>query len=157
MGALHQTDRLHGGLPAHPNNRGQRRQKRHPPFPSPNSNNNYGELCVRVCSSFGGARHVLQCHGGMLLDPHAPTNAPATPPFLGKAHEISCSRRCTGSGAATLKLRPRKLRRLSGQRSCPDRITPLPPQGGIRRGRGGGGMGPKRLCTKNGPTRFSLL
>ena len=22
---------------------------------------------------------------------------------------------------------------------------------------GGGGLGPKRLCTKNGPTRFSLL
>ena len=37
----------------------------------------------------------------------------------------------------------------------------LRPQGTLpseeRRGRGGGGVGPKGLCTKNGPTRFSLL
>ena len=35
------------------------------------------------------------------------------------------------------------------------RTPSAPRQGGIRRGGGGGGLGPKILCTKNGPTRFS--
>ena len=30
-------------------------------------------------------------------------------------------------------------------------------QGCIRRGRGGGCLGVKSLCNKNGPTRFSLM
>ena len=30
-------------------------------------------------------------------------------------------------------------------------------RGGGEGGRGGGGFGPKTWCTKNGPTRFSLL
>ena len=35
--------------------------------------------------------------------------------------------------------------------------TSVPWRGSIRRGGGGGGMEPKSLCTKNGPTRFSQL
>ena len=41
----------------------------------------------------------------------------------------------------------------AGGRACAEGAGP---QANIRR-EGGGGLGPKSLCTKNGPIRFSLL
>ena len=43
-------------------------------------------------------------------------------------------------------------------RSCPSLKILRVPHGSIRRGgKGGGGLGPKWLCTKKGPIRFSQL